>query len=153
MTCRNMATCRCGECGKMFSSTSALKEHGLVHSDVRKFRCHICDKAFKRSGECNRHVKEHSDVRNHKCGICDRRFKRKSSCNRHMDGHWNIKNFKCTKCGRGFAHYHSALSHEKTCCQDVVPISGDGGLYLIDNEVSDDEQMVVNETDIYTYLY
>lgn len=38
----------CAQCGKQFSSSSALAKHRLTHSDERKFVCPICSRGFKR---------------------------------------------------------------------------------------------------------
>lgn len=38
----------CPQCGKQFSSSSALAKHKLTHSDERKFVCTICSRGFKR---------------------------------------------------------------------------------------------------------
>ena len=142
-TCNGVAKFRCGKCGKLFLTPIALKEHEVVHSDVRKFKCHICDKTYKRRSDCSRHVKEIHLGRHFECHICDRRFNRKSSCNRHVEGHFGIKNFNCMKCDRFFAHYHNALSHEEICCKNATPVthcaSDSGESDMTDIEVSDDE--------------
>ena len=39
---------QCGQCGKGFSSSSALAKHKLIHSDERRYVCQICSKGFKR---------------------------------------------------------------------------------------------------------
>ena len=38
----------CNQCGKTFSSSSALVKHKLTHSDERRFVCTICSRGFKR---------------------------------------------------------------------------------------------------------
>ena len=38
----------CGECGKVFTSSSALAKHKLTHSDERRYSCNLCHKRFKR---------------------------------------------------------------------------------------------------------
>lgn len=39
---------QCSQCGKVFSSSSALAKHKLIHSDERRYICQICSKGFKR---------------------------------------------------------------------------------------------------------
>ena len=153
-TCSRLVKYRCGTCGKLFSSIAYLKRHDVVHSKVRKFDCGLCDKSFKRRDHLNRHVVEHSDLRRFTCDICDHSFKRKDDCVRHMERHLGIKNYKCMKCDRSFAGFSNAQSHENNCCVKIQQdVSGsdshgdDGGLHLIDIEVSDDEQMDGNDTD------
>ena len=142
-TCGNTVRYRCGKCSKMFSSPRHLKEHQVVHSDVRKFRCRICDKSFKYKSDCTRHVKAHSGVQDFQCHICGRRFSRQSSCNRHVEGHFGFKNFKCTVCDRGFAEYSTAQAHEEVCRQNATPVtncvSDFGESDMTDIEVCDDE--------------
>ena len=145
-TCKHMVKFCCGECRKMFSTPGYLKQHEMVHSNVKNFKCGICDAAFKWKCDRTRHEEGHSDVRNFKCYICDQRFNRKSSCTRHEEGHLGIKNFKCMKCDKSFANHYHALSHEKICRQNAVPVNDCRDvLNLTDNEVSVDGQMDGNE--------
>ena len=39
---------QCTQCGKSFSSSSALAKHKLIHSDERRYVCTLCSKGFKR---------------------------------------------------------------------------------------------------------
>ena len=152
-TCQHTAKYRCGKCSKMFSTPHRLKEHQLVHSDVRRFSCGLCDKSFKRKVNLKQHVLTHIFTRNFKCHICDRRFNRKDNFTRHLEGHFGIKSFKCTVCDRGFAQYTAARRHEENCRQNNVSVSDsssddddDGELNVADNGLADgDVKMDFNE--------
>lgn len=39
---------KCEQCGKTFTSSSALAKHKLTHSDERRYVCSTCGKGFKR---------------------------------------------------------------------------------------------------------
>ena len=142
-TCRRAVKYRCGKCGKLFSSITYLKQHELVHSNVKKFKCHICDESFKRKDHLKDHGLAHSGVRDFICGICDKTFKHKSHCTRHEEEHLGIKNYTCMKCSRGFARYSDARRHEEICRKNSAPISdcssGSGESDMTDIEVGDDE--------------
>lgn len=53
----------CSECGKIFNSNSRLKEHSLVHSDIRPFICDICGKGFTRLVLLNTHRSNKHDCK------------------------------------------------------------------------------------------
>ncbi|XP_063986753.1 ras-responsive element-binding protein 1 [Diachasmimorpha longicaudata] len=47
----------CGICHKIFSSTSSLDRHVLVHTGERPFICKYCDTTFATNSNMNRHVR------------------------------------------------------------------------------------------------
>jgi len=47
----------CSECPKRFYTSSNLKHHQLVHSDIRGFACGLCAKSFKYKQCVVRHFK------------------------------------------------------------------------------------------------
>ena len=114
-TCGFMVKYRCEKCCKLFSTVKCLKQHQLVHSDVRKFKCHICDKSFKRKDHLNKHELSHSKERKFKCGICEKAFTQSGNRNIHVDNHFGVKSYRCMKCDKGFAQYSNARCHEETC--------------------------------------
>merc|ERR1719494_492784 len=80
----------CPNCGKTFSSTSALAKHKLIHSDERKYVCHICSRGFKRQDHLNGHMVTHRDKKPYECprtecgkSYCDMRSLRRHVENQH----------------------------------------------------------------------
>ena len=53
---------KCTNCDKGFSSYKGLKEHLLIHSEVRAFRCRFCNFASKTPGNRTKHeLQRHKD--------------------------------------------------------------------------------------------
>ena len=144
-TCRRAVKYRCGKCGKLFSSITYLKQHEMVHSDVRDFKSGLCDKSFKFKGHLKQHGLVHSKERNFKCGICDKAFAQVGNRNVHELIHLGVKNYKCVKCDKPFAHYYNTLRHEKICCKNATPVSDcssvSGESDMTDIEVGEDEKI------------
>ena len=44
-------------CGKIFGHASHLKDHSIVHLDVKQFYCETCGKRFKHKRACKLHMK------------------------------------------------------------------------------------------------
>ncbi|XP_075266427.1 uncharacterized protein LOC142358750 isoform X3 [Convolutriloba macropyga] len=80
----------CGECGKVFTSSSALAKHKLTHSDERRYSCNLCHKRFKRQDHLNGHKLTHSATKPFVChepecgkSYCDQRQLKRHLANQH----------------------------------------------------------------------
>ncbi|KAI3353427.1 hypothetical protein L3Q82_019954 [Scortum barcoo] len=49
----------CPTCGRVFSHSSALQRHLVIHSGKRPFKCFICGRGFTQSGNLKTHMKVH----------------------------------------------------------------------------------------------
>eukprot|EP01083_Nonionella_stella_P210255 761361_1 len=66
----------CKECHKRFSTPKVRSRHvKAVHPAQCDFECSQCDKRFKSRSTLKQHSVVHSDVRPHSCDQCDKRFK------------------------------------------------------------------------------
>ena len=53
---------QCMECGKIYSSNSALKTHLFIHTGERPFGCNQCEKMFRRKDGLDLHTRNrHSE--------------------------------------------------------------------------------------------
>ncbi len=50
----------CSVCQRTFKYKDKLKQHELIHSDVRKFCCQICPAQFKRKSQFHAHMRVHT---------------------------------------------------------------------------------------------
>ena len=94
----------CTECEKSFSNLPGLKQHSVVHSDVRAFSCG-CGKSFKRSPELKNHkcnLKTDSGEikckKSYKCNQCDYTSSRAGDLDKHLKTHDAEKLNKCNQC-------------------------------------------------------
>ncbi|XP_069763926.1 zinc finger protein 541-like isoform X6 [Narcine bancroftii] len=77
----------CSQCGKSFSSASALSKHYLTHSHERRHICRICNKAFKRQDHLSGHLLTHQKNKPYVCMEhgCDKSYCDSRSLRRHYE--------------------------------------------------------------------
>lgn len=75
----------CPECGKTLRDHQVLKNHMInIHTQEMPFKCEHCDKRFKQVGNMKQHQLIHSDIKNFICNACEAKFKRKDDLKRHQ---------------------------------------------------------------------
>jgi len=89
---RNDGANQCSQCGKGFSSSSALAKHKLIHSDERRYVCQLCSKGFKRQDHLNGHMITHRDKKPYECSFsdCDKSYSDMRSLKRHLENHHGV---------------------------------------------------------------
>ena len=116
----------CDICQKTFKKKHQLKNHGLVHSGIKKFECQFCRKLFKQLGHLKIHTEEIHKIEDSSlvCDICDKSFKsaRKLKYHQKYTHSQSKKKVPCPTCGsefsRGKLKQHILRDHEK-----VLPYS------------------------------
>ncbi|XP_041454704.1 transcriptional repressor CTCF-like [Lytechinus variegatus] len=89
----------CNLCGRIFRTSTLLRNHENTHSGTKPYKCELCPKAFGTSGELGRHMKYmHTHEKPHKCPLCDYLSVEASKIKRHMRSHTGEKPYKCTLC-------------------------------------------------------
>ncbi|XP_022083889.1 uncharacterized protein LOC110975605 [Acanthaster planci] len=89
----------CNKCGRIFRTSTLLRNHLNTHSGTKPYKCELCEKAFGTSGELGRHMKYmHTHEKPHKCPLCDYYSVEASKIKRHMRSHTGEKPYKCTLC-------------------------------------------------------
>lgn len=89
----------CQLCGRIFRTSTLLRNHENTHSGTKPYKCELCPKAFGTSGELGRHMKYmHTHEKPHKCPLCDYLSVEASKIKRHMRSHTGEKPYKCTLC-------------------------------------------------------
>lgn len=122
--CGRLPSFKCDDCGRLFMTKFALKNHRIVHSDERKFACDICQIRFKSKYNLKVHASTHSSEKPHKCQHCDKRFADASYLRSHMTLHATVKRYVCYGCGSRFPT-NSALHKHRNTRKDtcaLVPI-------------------------------
>lgn len=89
----------CHLCGRIFRTSTLLRNHINTHTGTKPYKCELCPKAFGTSGELGRHMKYiHTHEKPHKCPLCDYESVEASKIKRHMRSHTGEKPYKCTLC-------------------------------------------------------
>ncbi|XP_033110981.1 zinc finger protein 143-like isoform X2 [Anneissia japonica] len=89
----------CNMCGRIFRTSTLLRNHINTHTGTKPYKCQMCEKAFGTSGELGRHMKYiHTHEKPHKCPLCDYISVEASKIKRHMRSHTGEKPYKCTLC-------------------------------------------------------
>lgn len=89
----------CYLCGRIFRTSTLLRNHINTHTGTKPYKCELCTKAFGTSGELGRHMKYiHTHEKPHKCPLCDYESVEASKIKRHMRSHTGEKPYKCTLC-------------------------------------------------------
>ncbi|KAL4217598.1 hypothetical protein ACF0H5_022340 [Mactra antiquata] len=104
----------CDVCGKAFKDNTTLKDHKLMHTNIRDYQCEICSMLFSRKGNLVRHQKRHRGERKYRCDICGMCFVANCDLTRHKNTHLGVKKFPCRFCGRKFGLKSKVTVHERT---------------------------------------
>ena len=131
----------CSLCGKGFDSSFKLRQHMLIHSDIKPYECVVCSKTFALKTYLSKHIQTHTREKKHACEQCGKLFAFKHYLKEHMlhhigsyvcevcnveftsrsllKKHWhshnaNDKNFACDICGKGFTMEKSLKMHMHT---------------------------------------
>ncbi|KAL7632363.1 UNVERIFIED_CONTAM: hypothetical protein RMT77_017321 [Armadillidium vulgare] len=87
----------CRFCNFRFKGQAELKSHLKTH-EKRKFKCDHCSYEHNSKSLLKQHLLIHSNVKLFKCSVCSYECNRKGMLKSHMLTHSNINLFKCCEC-------------------------------------------------------
>jgi len=102
----------CGECRKIFSTSSAMRyHHRVVHSGERPYKCDFCEKSYNRKDTLDSHLATHSDLKEYICSVCGKQFGRRHIRDTHERRHRGEKKHGCTYCNKRFMSGQQLKNH------------------------------------------
>ncbi|XP_063448964.1 zinc finger protein 347-like isoform X1 [Mytilus trossulus] len=110
------------DCGKIFASPAAMKEHRKRHADPLIFTCRHadCGKVYSRQYSLQQHVRrDHGvhvpNISVFKCEVCNKDFSQKGHLREHMLSHTTDKQWMCQRCGKTMKYSRSLQRHVFRC--------------------------------------
>eukprot|EP00092_Neocalanus_flemingeri_P017432 GFUD01018856.1.p1 GENE.GFUD01018856.1~~GFUD01018856.1.p1 ORF type:complete len:533 (-),score=134.62 GFUD01018856.1:55-1605(-) len=106
---------QCPDCGRLFSTTGALKKHSSLHKPP-ELPCPICGKLFHNNQYLLRHamsVHGDSSEKKFKCDLCEKGFDTKPAMDGHKNWHLNLKPYQCRWCERTYQNQSNCNAHER----------------------------------------
>lgn len=113
----------CGECPKIFKTTSGLRKHKkLPHSATKTgkdfYICDVCPKMFADKHIFKTHHRSHMADSFLHCDICSKSFTLKQSLVVHMRTHTDERPYMCHLCCRSFKQSAPFRRHMRTHKED-----------------------------------
>ena len=129
------------ECGKCYTTSTALRSHLVSHTNEKRFACSVCDFATPRALSLRKHMQTHERkpkldangdgdaVKEYMCADCGRQFSRVRNMEKHLEMHRrrrerglgdlavapNVRSmervYECPNCDRKFARLRNLQKH------------------------------------------
>ncbi|XP_076808253.1 uncharacterized protein LOC143451518 [Clavelina lepadiformis] len=82
---------KCDVCGRLYSKPDSLKDHKMMHSNIKSHQCQVCGKLFSSNDRLERHVKRHSNIKPFQCNVCSKSFSQLGTFHSHLvaTSHWS----------------------------------------------------------------
>lgn len=101
----------CNQCPVACTTSSSLKRHKMIHSNIMAFKCELCEYKCKESMQLKTHHRTHTGEKPYECKICHNKYARSFSLKNHIRSHTGEKPFECQLCNKKFARSLSLKIH------------------------------------------
>lgn len=79
----------CGICRRGFINLEHLKNHLIIHAELRPYVCEYCDAGFTNAQSLKTHLQSHAQATPYVCGLCGKTFAHSDVLKQHIDQHLN----------------------------------------------------------------
>lgn len=107
---------KCQQCGFVFTNSSNLKRHTLIHQSM-KYECSICHDKKRTKYDLKQHIlNTHvpNEKHNYVCEVCLKVFNLASTLELHMKQHPSKIRYKCPFCDHVNYNHSSARAHMRS---------------------------------------
>lgn len=102
----------CYICKKDFQHKYYLKNHLIVHNEIKAFVCDVCGKTYRTKAILKRHLNVH-EGKTYTCDECGKTFPYYARLRIHRYSHRTELNYKCTVCSKAFKVQKYLARHMK----------------------------------------
>lgn len=120
---RKQLNYECHICGQRCQTSSNLRTHALIHTNILSFVCDICNKAFKQMANLKLHKQTHVKVNAFECDVCRLKLKTKAYLREHRKLHFVSTDYKCDECKSSFKRPAYLREHKKLMHTNVVRVT------------------------------
>jgi len=122
-------TLACPKCPRILHSREYLKQHMLIHQEIKPFECTVCHQTFRKKVLLVRHGRMHpEEQKGHAvagsssfhyyssvtCHVCSRVLANQHTFKKHLRLHEQKRPFNCEECGMEFKQKRSLSLHMTT---------------------------------------
>lgn len=102
----------CYVCKKDFLHKYYLRNHLIVHNEIKAFVCDVCGKTYRTKAILKRHLNVH-EGKTYTCEDCGKTFPYYARLRIHRYSHRTELNYKCTVCSKAFKVQKYLARHMK----------------------------------------
>ncbi|XP_037672448.1 zinc finger protein 596-like [Choloepus didactylus] len=107
-------SCNCHLCGKVFRSSTSLRQLEKIHTGEKSYGYHLCGKDFTGSSTLRQHERIHTVEDPYVCHLCGNSFSQSSNLRQHERIHNMEKLYACRGCGKDFTDSTTLRQCERT---------------------------------------
>ncbi|XP_037661721.1 zinc finger protein 596-like [Choloepus didactylus] len=100
-------------CGKDFTGSSTLRQHERIHTVEDPYICHLCGNSLSQSFNLRLHERIRNVEKLYACHICGKDFTNSTTLRQCERTHTEVKAYVCHVCGKDFTNSSTLRQHKR----------------------------------------